>query len=252
MSNKHKAQNHNQYSGPQTGDSPENPLHVKLVSRKDENTPETETPAEGSRSTEKPAPRWRLPNWCRNPDWWIVILTFTLSLIGAFTIRYLRIQVNDARDSFRADQRPYIWPANIEKNPTWERTGNNQIGVILHFTNFGKSSAFEVHQIPDLELGENALEKVKTLPLGKYFTIAPTGYEETVAAVSDPLSEKQFTEYTTKNSRMVLYVRFQYKDQSGHLYESDVCSMYYATLQGWAYCPDHNEIKDCSEKTCEP
>jgi hypothetical protein len=192
-----------------------------------------------------------------NPDWWMVWLTGFLGLAAFATFWVLWCQLNDARQAFVKDQRPYVWLASGEKKVSWARAGSKQIGIAFHYTNFGKSPALRLHYAADLELGSDAVLKIdERKKLAPDYSILPTGKEDVAMIVSDPnnpLSEDQIREYTApqNKSEMVIFVRFQYEDVSGHAYESDICAQYWGNIQNWGYCSDHNAIKDCSKEKCE-
>jgi hypothetical protein len=114
---KHGGQPHDSNTHNQTGDSPNNPLHVKLVAGENETTPKSNTPQDDENSKKKPH-KW--PAWMGTPDWWIAGGTIALAVFAIGSFILLWTQLNDAREALEVDQRPWVligpdWP--LEKTP---------------------------------------------------------------------------------------------------------------------------------------
>ena len=169
-----------------------------------------------------------------------------------------------SKEQFRQDQRPYIWMAvgtkdslnlNLEILNFMDSKGKklHQIAVTMPLTNFGKSPAIFTRHYHGMKLG-NENESFTYIPHWLNATrVMPPGKVDNFSTQSDYLTDTQLLDYTKKpyRSGIKIFATWQYSDSGGHTYETEIC-MGRLNLGGWAYCPDHNEIKDCAEKTCEP
>jgi hypothetical protein len=195
--------------------------------------------------------------WWRIPDWWIVIFTCALAVFATASFVVLWIQVNDAREAFVKDQRPYIWLASGPGNLSLEivdskqQTGpHKQIVVTVQYTNFGRSPAIDLRSAKDFETGTDAREKVKLVPLMPAKNIVPPNKVDVFSLVTSPLSDQEISDLM-KDFQMAFLARFQYSDLSGHRYESHLC-MEHLQVGNWMYCETNNKIKNCQQEKCEP
>jgi hypothetical protein len=165
--------------------------------------------------------------------------------------------INNTQAQFREQQRPYIWQASAEwqspgnpskKNVSFERRG----GLILATTvcrNYGASPAITVRYTGDAEIGPNALKELRVRPWTKLQTVMPAGRDDEflVVGVDDP---------TSASPEAASYIRIQYKDTGGHLFESDWC-VYVNDVNTpgmMRYCPpelNRTRMIDCEKETCE-
>jgi hypothetical protein len=191
------------------------------------------------------------PHWWTRPEWWLAIFA-VLSFI------VLWIQLKDARAAFRKDQRPYVWVANDAKDepgifasPITNPKGTKQIAATMRYTNWGKSPAILIQSYHAMVLGT---ESVEPKPWNKSRRILPTGKVDFFSGVSNELSDQEIASYwnaAEDGKGITIYATWQYSDSSGNKYETDIC-MTRLNLGSWQYCETHNNIKDCSEDTCEP
>jgi len=168
------------------------------------------------------------------------------------------IQIGEARKSFASDQRPYVWLANDkdsspslkvvpEKNPA----GALQFVGDLYYTNYGKSPAIILRQYHGLILGPNAA-KIRPLQWQEAKMILPTGKIDEFSPLSGVVTEKEVSTYMSamENDGLTVYATWQYMDTAGNKYETELC-LTRLNRGGWAYCKEHNDIKDCSLDVCE-
>ena len=193
--------------------------------------------------------------WWTRPDWWTVICTGVLAVFAFASFVALLIQLQDARDAFRKDQRPYLWLASDSKDTPSIRAENvtvtkgRQIVVDMRYNNWGKSPAILLRTYHGLALGS---ESVEHKPWTESKIIQPSGKVDFFSAVSDPLSDQQIDTFwnAQQGSGITVYATWQYLDSSANKYETDIC-MTRLNLNSWTFCATHNDIKDCSKETCE-
>jgi hypothetical protein len=192
-------------------------------------------------------------------DLWMTVFTGILAFFAFASFIALSVQLYDARKSFAADERPYIWIANEAKeNPNLQASvvtsssGIKQFAADLRYTNFGKSPAVLIRQYHGIILGSNA-GKIIPRPWISARTILPNGKVDFFSAVSGAVSDQDIAHYMSAeiNEGITVYATWQYADTSGNRYETEICFTR-LNLGAWAYCNEHNDIKDCSESPCEP
>lgn len=193
----------------------------------------------------------------KRPDMNIVI-NGILALFAMLSFIVLWSQLRDARESFTKDQRPYPWLWSGSKSDPPILMGINsatpntarQIWVNMYYTNYGKSPAIELQQSFDIYVGANAYQRVKARPLLPAKTILPTGKVDLITPVSPKLSEEEISEAMSTDRGIIIDARWQYLDLTGHRYETEICMARLRT-NVWAYCPEHNQFRDCEEEACE-
>ena len=101
-------------------------------------------------------------------------------------------------------------------------------------------------------LGPNA-NKIRALPWVSARSILPTGKVDFLSDASEPASDQDLAVYLNaqEGNGITLYATWQYLDTSGRKYETETC-LTRLNLGSWSFCAEHNDIKDCSESTCEP
>jgi hypothetical protein len=164
--------------------------------------------------------------------------------------------LNNSKEQFRQDQRPYVWLANptSKDNPTITMEiykPKNQIAATMFFTNFGKSPAIPIRHYHGMALGNDKMTEGPPKQWVESKGVLPNGKVDFFSVVSNQLTDEQISQYMSVSGAIMIYATWQYADYSGHKYETQIC-FGRLNLGGWAYCKEHNEIKDCAEKTCEP
>jgi hypothetical protein len=170
------------------------------------------------------------------------------------TNRLTQDSLNNAKNQFRQDQRPYIWIANGNNNPAMVTFKNtSQIAVTITYTNFGKSPAVDLQGTWDIETGIDAYQKIKTRKhLSPPSGIVPTGKEDFFTAVTPALTGPEVAaDLNIPFGGVVVFARWQYLDLTRHRYETELC-LSRNNSGTWRYCSEHSKTKDCSEVTCEP
>jgi hypothetical protein len=189
----------------------------------------------------------------------MTIFTGILAFFAAASFIALGIQLRDARKSFATDQRPYVWMANDTKDDSnlvakavTNPLGSKQILATLRYANFGKSPAVLVRSYHAIVLGPS-VNRIKALPWVNARMILPNGKVDFFSVVSGPINDQEIANYTNaeEGNGITVYGTWQYLDTSGNRYETEIC-LTRLNLGSWAYCKEHNDIKDCSESLCEP
>ncbi len=190
---------------------------------------------------------------------WMTVFTGILAFFACASFIVLWIQLGDARKSFVAGDRPYVWIANdtinnsgltatVYPNPT----GRKQIVATMRYSNFGRSPAIIVRSYHNIILGQS-FGKITPLPWNNQRTIVPTGRIDMFSAVSPPITDTDVSNYlkAPEGDGITVYATWQYLDTFGNRYETEIC---FTRLNSgsWAYCHEHNDIKDCSRLPCEP
>src|SRR5229473_4605722 len=155
MGHKHGGQHNHGNPKQQTGDSPTNPLHVKLISGENEGAPKTDSHNETGDGKKEPPKKWRWPRWMGAPDWWIAGATIVLAVFAFASFLLLLKQLNDAREFFARDQRPWIVPTVQMTERVFEQ---QPVTGFINLSNSGKTPAAKIHGefvIEGLKIGES-------------------------------------------------------------------------------------------------
>ena len=167
-----------------------------------------------------------------------------------------------SKDQFLEDQRPYVWQAP-GLGPSMGQNGNsgflpatpgqNALKCGTFYQNYGRSPAIIGMVTGDVEIGANATARFKNrgwisnqsvLPPGKADLLTFPG--ETMTSQNAPIFE---------NEGAACYFRIQYRDETGHLYETDLCFHGLHTASTiLSYCPPAlhlNRMIDCEKERCE-
>lgn len=195
------------------------------------------------------------PQLSRKWEWDLMTLLTAILAAGTIvTFGVLLVQLQDARDNFRKDQRPYVWITNgsAERPNVYREAGYpDRIAITVHYTNFGKSPAVKVRSAFQIQTGIGANTRFKPMPLRTSDTILPTGKDDFFIATSDPLSADDIAKTLAITGGVIVAARWQFLDLSGHLYESDICIANEAAPHlSWNYCENSNKMKDCAVDDC--
>jgi hypothetical protein len=163
-------------------------------------------------------------------------------------------QIGIAKDQFRFDQRPVIWLSNTQDQALLFQiaqarpTSPKQILVTLHYSNYGKSPAYNMRNSRVMLVEEKSADKIKParIPV-QGGSLVPTGKDDFLTVISRPLKDEELKDIV-KDDWVAVFLRFTYEDSSGNLYESDIC-LSHLQLGPFREC-DGNDIKDCSKVYC--
>jgi hypothetical protein len=161
------------------------------------------------------------------------------------------------RDQFRRDQRPYIWATNTglgtpqyffpkpdEVAPGY--TGPvGQIFWAYHFTNYGKSPAYNVITIArGMKLGKDSqFQASHNFSSPNTGTPLPPGKDDFADAVSDPgIDASRFKQLLAEDGAISIEVKIIYSDSYGGQYETGMCFQHLKT-GAIQYCDHNNYIK---------
>jgi hypothetical protein len=160
--------------------------------------------------------------------------------------------LKQAKDQFRAEQRPYIWLAvGGMGTPELVTTGNKSghLSAKFHLSNYGKSPAIDARQDAHIAIGEKECSELRgeaiTDPKGSIVQPGDSSqfnfaYSRTI--VSKPLLDK----ITAGTVPICIFGRFEYTDINGPdlVYSSDFCWMPYLTIDSsMRYCKPRNRIR---------
>jgi hypothetical protein len=151
--------------------------------------------------------------------------------------RFAHDAVIQARDQFRQDERPYIWITNtgigtpeftFDKNPkTGQDLTTGQITWTYHYTNYGKTPAYDLFSYKLISIGTNSpfresygFSKIKR---GKGTPIPPNK-DDFGTVVSDPgITPERFKQLLGIDNAIRIRVQMQYTDAYGGQYETEIC-----------------------------
>jgi hypothetical protein len=179
----------------------------------------------------------------------MTIFTGFLALFAALSFITLWIQLNDAREAFVKDQRPYVWIANSANgraNVDYILGPPSGTAVIVHYTNFGKSPAVELQWSSEFHVGNS----VSRNPMSPKKTILPTNKDDFLIFPFPPLSPEQIDSLKSTKYAIAIKIRWKYFDTSGNWYETDTCQGNLTPL-AWGPCETGNYIKDCQKEACQ-
>lgn len=188
----------------------------------------------------------------------------TLVVLGVYTLLNLLLviltnqSIKQSQAQFREDQRPYVWqtpgPGLNRPNVEYDIPANGQrvkCGVLLQ--NYGKSPAITTRIVGDVEFGSDAVHQFRKFSWHDYETVLPPGKSDYLEYLSN--------ENITADNRNIVaqglacFFRIQYRDTSGHLYETDMCFRTQSQPIGYSgYCPAElrlNRLVDCNKEKCE-
>ncbi len=245
MTHKHEGHHDHKNATKHAGESDTNPLRVKLVSGDDEGAPKSCTLKSSADCEQEPS------EWWGNPHWWIAILTFILAFFAMGSFVLLRIQVNDARELFGEDQRPYVWYKTGDGNVSAGAANVNTPFVITALLqNYGKSPALVTRYALDGEIGPKATSKLHKGMWIYLKSVLPPGKFDPYK-IPDGMLTADNKEIILGEDGFAGYIIIQYTDTGQHPYESDLCFSHAKDNPTFLYCPERNEIKDCEKDACE-
>lgn len=235
MKHKQGTQPHQGNTQRQTGDPPENPLHVKLVPKENESAPKPDTLRGGSQDKKKPT------KWFGIPDWWVAGGTITLAAFAVGSFILLWQQLNDARKAFTGDERPWI---EVRGNSQPVIAENQPPGISWLLTNRGKTPAKDIKAIFLVKKVMNDTPpnlddwRVKSKPASSYYAgvAFPTGFDvvptqrvrtkagSTDVAEPDPLTGSEWKELSDGRAYLVFYGEMTYRDVYGVFHWTKYCT----------------------------
>ena len=239
VTNRNKYPKAHDHGNPQNqrGDSPDNPVHVKVVEGEDKSSENLDSSLNSSK------------RWFGVPDWWIAIGTLVLASFTILSFVVLFIQLHDAREFFTEDRRPIIWIKNlaVPQMKLGEKASWN-----FSYTNYGKSPATGVAVKAQIVLGGPDISKYpKDWDQRIHFEnekatgiVIPPGDDSnySTAFSKEPVTAEDVAYAQKYDGGMVMMVYFEYYDLAGNIYESRVCKL--TRLNGaFGICELHNEIK---------
>jgi hypothetical protein len=174
----------------------------------------------------------------------------------------------DAMSRFREDQRPYIWQiSTLEKLNTKGSIGFEQpsatepMTASVVYQNYGRSPAITTRYAGDVRVSNDPVKRLRAKQWRRLSTVVPPGRTDVISVDSEGSEKATAQEITAVNDPRgapvvaAALIRIQYRDVSGHLYESDMC---FYTPDGIkkmaAYCPASShltKIIDCEKDPCE-
>jgi hypothetical protein len=195
------------------------------------------------------------PRLSETPKRWDVmtVATIVLAIATAASAAFLWIQLQDSRENFTKDQRPYIWSSKVidarpPSKPWVPWTG------VLYYNNYGKAPAIRVRSSAKLNRGlfmdkwvdEFFAKADKEQPedAGSEDIIPPgQGFDPYKNMIVEGIfwTDDELRLATEQDGFWVAVAHFQYYDAAGNFHYSDMCWM--GMKSGIvATCLHHNEI----------
>jgi hypothetical protein len=163
--------------------------------------------------------------------------------------------LNQARDQFQQDQRPYIWFTNNGVgSPQFHTTPNTNptTGHIVwdwHYTNYGKSPAYGIQHIDHyIKIGDAPFVRSYKLPERRYRPefgyLIPPGKDDFSTIVSRPeITPEEYARLLRIDRGIAIKAHIRYLDGSGTLYETGLCESRLAT-GAIGYCDQDNYVRE--------
>ena len=209
----------------------------------DANAPCREDVQETGKHNEEP------PKMTKRPDW-MTIFTGILALFAVLSFGALWIQLQDVRDNFIKDQRPYVWVT--PSTPTFK--DQETIKWDFNYSNYGRSPAFNVRSCGFYAWGVGAWNEIRDFSLADCAkagkgniegtgSVVPPGYPE----VTTMVTHQKFREDVDRTILSIDGVLMnenvlEYEDSFGNRYRSLSC-VYRLATGAIAHCDKYNYIK---------
>jgi hypothetical protein len=195
--------------------------------------------------------------------WTLFALVVYAAFAGwqAWLTRRLAVGGDDAlklsKEQFVKDQRPYVWPAEIDPHPL--KLGE-QVKANVYFVNYGKTPAINEKSAGKILLfvGEGTLKQADTFfdtfdeskVIGGSELILPPGIPQdskkspsfiTTYSDATPKDQPAIDEINKTDGSFAIVGVVTYFDSAGTHYRSNYCMMHLAN-GALAWCARHNEI----------
>lgn len=180
----------------------------------------------------------------------MTIFTGILALFAVLSFGALWKQLNDARDNFAKDQRPYVWVT--PSTPTFK--DQETIKWDFNYSNCGRSPAFNVRHCGFYAWGVGAWKEIRDFSFAECVkagkgnvegsgVVLPPGYPE----VTTMNTKQKFREDVDRkilglDGVLMNENVLEYEDSSGNRYRSLSC-VYRLATGAIAHCDRYNYIK---------
>jgi hypothetical protein len=170
--------------------------------------------------------------------------------------------ITTSKQQFREQQRPYLWPVSgdwqmppstsSKQNATVHVLLNGSVDVLNIYQNYGASPAIIVRWTGDTEIGADALQKLHANQWKEDQSVMPPGRSDMIPT---PYSRDRVS-IPPKGGPLAAYTKIQYRDVTGHLFESDWCFFTedFSQPTPFTYCPselNRTRLIDCEKEACE-
>ena len=160
-----------------------------------------------------------------------------------------RTAIQDARDHFVKDQAPYIW---VTPQPPVINL-NEQLRWDVHYSNYGRSPAFNVKSCLQAAYGTDGPSYLKTLPepsstmeckgTSGSTGVLPPGFPSFSSTTGeDRLTQTDIDDIKATDAGAVVWGIIGYDDSSGHSYKTTFCSFRFSS-GAISNCPKYNYIR---------
>jgi hypothetical protein len=192
----------------------------------------------------------KVAKWFVIPDWWTAVSTTILAVFAIGSFILLWIQLEDARQAFIKDQRPYVWIAQ-EQAPVVKL--GEKLAWNYHYTDFGKSPALGVAVRCQIRLAAHKTPELKDMfdPIHKRgfeyegLVVPPNDTTNWSTCFSDEtINDDDLKLMNMYDGGAKLTLFFEYYDTSWNRYTSQVCRITRRPGAGslTAVCPAENKI----------
>jgi hypothetical protein len=193
----------------------------------------------------------------------MTVLTAILAAGTIVTFVVLLVQLQDARENFQTDQRPYIWPSMIE-DKSIPIQAYHPLQADIRLANYGKSPALHVVIAKQIFYGAESKHlayawfndprlknlNAEALKQDKGVNVIPPWMPPQgekgpayATAITTSLTDAEVDYVTSHDYSYFIVGRVEYTNLSGtKTYRSDFCSFHYRT-GALGQCGEHNEMQ---------
>jgi hypothetical protein len=154
--------------------------------------------------------------------------------------------LQQAREDFWDEQRPYVWLTSATPPPDFIRNKKDpSVGQIVwsyHFTNYGKAPALGIHFQQFMRLGDGPFKPSYGESGESIGSPLPPGKDDFDTIASDPGITPAQVSRLLDTSGISIKVVFKYTDATARKYETGFC-LNRLNLGAVGYCRDGNYIK---------
>jgi hypothetical protein len=160
--------------------------------------------------------------------------------------------IAQAREQFRQDQRPYIWLTNQGLGfpdfiPTPNSPSSGQVIWTWHYTDYGKTPAYNVRFYDYISIGNRAFARSYQAPTGPDIGAPlPPNKDDFATVVSEPgITQQEYARVASimnTGKTISIRVRIEYTDAYGGDYETGIC-LNRINTGAIGYCREGNYIK---------
>jgi hypothetical protein len=184
-----------------------------------------------------------LNEFCRKHERILTLSLNSLVAIAAIWAASAATAANqNAREQFQRDQRPYVWLTNEPEALDWTKLENRPVLTWpLHYTNYGKSPAYNIKLHVALEVVLVNGERNSANVISKGAPLPPNKQDLLLAVSSTDVTPEEFQRLRLVDGGVRAFGLIEYQDSSDTTYETRFCLRHRANGKA-DYC-DTNSMK---------